>query len=513
MTKQAIIVKLAIFFAILIVANLVSSKLFFRLDFTADKRYTLSEATKSTLKNLDDVITVTAYFSEDLPPQLLGTRKDFRDLLEEYAKRSDGNLVYEFINPNQDDESETKAQTAGINPILVNVTERDQVQQLRAYMGAIIRMKDEKEVIPVIEPGAGMEYGLTTAVKKMAIVDKPIIGVLQGHGEPSLAAIPQLREQLQILYDVQSVRLTDTTNIPTYIKALVLVNPRDTISSVEFSKLDYFMDQGGGLLVAYDNFLGELNSGFVSATSDIGLKGWLGGKGIIMADQLITDVNCASVGVPQQVGPFSMTTQVQFPYFPIISNFEDHPASGGIEAVLLPFASALISTNVDSTKDVVPLAYTSEQSGSASLPLMVDVQKQWASSDFTQGVQNVAMALEGASGKLVVIGSGSFMVNGEPPMPAGMPGQQQQPQPQQLNPDNINFVANAIDWMSDDTGLSDLRTKGITSRPLDPVEDGTKSIIKYANVAAPIVLVLLYGFQRRQNNLRKRQRWLEGKYI
>jgi gliding-associated putative ABC transporter substrate-binding component GldG len=514
MTKQAIIVKLAIFFAILVVANLVSSKLFFRLDFTADKRYTLSEATKSTLKDLDDVITVTAYFSEDLPPQLLGTRKDFRDLLEEYAKRSNGNLVYEFINPNQDDESETKAQAAGINPLLVNVTERDQVQQMRAYMGAILRMKDEKEVLPVIEPGAGMEYGLTTAIKKMAIKEKPVVGVLQGHGEPSLAAMPQLQEQLQILYDVQPVRLTDTIDIPGYLKALILVNPRDTISSYEFGKLDNFMDQGGGILVAYDNFLGALNSGFISTASDIGLKGWLGGKGIVMTDQLITDVNCASVGVPQQVGPFSMTAQVQFPYFPVISNFEDHPASGGIEAILLPFASALNSTNVDSSKQVVSLAYTSEQSGSESLPMMIDVQKQWAPTDFTQGTQSVAIAVEGAAGKLVVVGSGSFMVNGEPAMPPGMPGQPQQPpQQQQLNPDNINFVANAIDWMSDDSGLSDLRTKGITSRPLDPVEDGTRSLIKYANVAAPIVLVLLYGIQRRQRNLRKRQRWLEGKYI
>jgi hypothetical protein len=233
-----------------------------------------------------------------------------------------------------------------------------------------------------------------------------------------------------------------------------------------------------------------------------------------MTDQLITDVNCASVGVPQQVGPFSMTAQVQFPYFPVISNFEDHPASGGIEAILLPFASALNSTNVDSSKQVVSLAYTSEQSGSESLPMMIDVQKQWAPTDFTQGTQSVAIAVEGAAGKLVVVGSGSFMVNGEPAMPPGMPGQPQQPpQQQQLNPDNINFVANAIDWMSDDSGLSDLRTKGITSRPLDPVEDGTRSLIKYANVAAPIVLVLLYGIQRRQRNLRKRQRWLEGKYI
>jgi len=513
MTKQAIIVKLAIFFGILVVLNLISNKLFFRLDFTADKRYTLSEATKKTLDNLDDVITVTAYFSEDLPPQLLSTRKDFRDLLEEYEKRSNGNLVYEFINPNKDDDSETKAQTAGINPILVNVTERDQVQQLRAYMGAILRMKDKKEVIPVIQPGAAMEFSLTTAVKKMAVSDKPRVGILQGQGQPSLGAIPQLQQQLQILYQVEPVRLTDTTDIPGYYKSLILVNPRDTITSVQFGKLDDYLQQGGGILVAYDNFNGDLNSGFVSAPPDIGLKGWLGSKGVIINDQLVTDVNCASVGVPQQVGPFSMTAQIQFPYFPIIGNFADHPVSGGIEAILLPFSNSLTSTSVDSAQQVTVLATTSDQSGSSPIPMMIDVQKEWTQSDFTMGTQNVALALESNQGKLVVIGSGSFMVNGEPAAPTmpGMPPQQSQQQ--QLNPDNINFVANAVDWMSDDTGLSDLRTKGITSRPLDPVEDGTKNVIKYGNVIAPILLVLLYGFQRRQKNLRKRQRWLEGKYI
>ena len=513
MTKQAIIAKLAVFFGILIVVNLISSKLFFRLDFTADKRYTLSTATKNTLKDLNDVITVTAYFSEDLPPQLLGTRKDFRDILEEYEKRSGGNLVYEFINPNEDDDSETKAQQAGINPLLVNVTERDQVQQLRAYMGAVLRMKDKIEVIPIIQPGAAMEFSLTTTIKKMAITDKPRICVLQGHGEPSLAALPQLQQQLEILYQVEPYSLNDSTDIPVYYQSLILINPTDTLSRAELSKLDNYLNNGGGIFVGYDNFQGNLNSGFVSTPSDIGLISWLSGKGVGVSNQLVTDVNCASVGVPQQVGPFSMTAQVQFPYFPIISNFEDHPASDGLEAILLPFANALVSLGIDSTQKVTPLAYTSGQSGSSNLPMMVDVNKQWDQSEFTLGSQSVAVAVEGPSGKMVVVGSGSFTVNGEPSMPPGMPGQPPQQQQQQVNPDNINFVANAIDWMSDDTGLSDLRTKGITSRPLDPVEDGTKNMLKYGNVVAPILLVLLYGFQRRQRNLRKRQRWLEGKYI
>lgn len=512
MTKQTIIVKLAIFFGILVVLNLISSNLFFRLDFTADKRYTLSEATKSTLNDLNEVITVTAYFSEDLPPQLLSTRKDFRDLLEEYEKRSNGNLVYEFINPNKDDDSETKAQVAGINPLLVNVTERDQVQQLRAYMGAVLRMKDQKEVIPVIEPGAAMEFSLTTAIKKMALTDKPRVGILQGNRQPSLGAMSQLQEQLQVLYQVEPVMWNDSSDIPGYYQSVLLVNPKDSISTAQFSKLDNYLQQGGGVLVAYDNFNGDLNSGFVSAPPDIGLKSWLGGKGIIVNDQLVTDINCASVGVPQQVGPFTMTAQVQFPYFPIISNFNEHPITGGIEALLLPFANSLVSTNVDSSQTVTPLAVTSTQSGAGNLPVMIDVQKEWSQSDFPMSEQILALAVEGTGGKLVVLGSGSFIVNGEPAAPSipGMPPQQSQQQ--QLNPDNINFVANAIDWMSDDTGLSDLRTKGVTTRPLEPVEDGTKNLIKYGNLIAPILLVLLYGFQRRQRNLRRRQRWLEGKY-
>ena len=97
MKRNSILIQLLIFIAIVVVVNLIADKLFFRLDFTADGRYTLSRATKDLLNDLDDVVTVKAYFSEELPTQLLSNRKDFQDLLIEYENRSDGNLVYEFI--------------------------------------------------------------------------------------------------------------------------------------------------------------------------------------------------------------------------------------------------------------------------------------------------------------------------------------------------------------------------------------------------------------------------------
>ncbi len=502
MQKQSILVKIGLFLVILVVINLISYQLFFRVDFTADQRYTLSNATKDVLKDLDGILTVKAYFSEDLPPQLLNTRKEFRDQLVEYEKRSQGNLVFEFVNPNENDDTEREAQQAGINPLIVNVTERDQVQQLRAYMGAVMQMEDRTEIIPVIEPGAAMEYGLTTAIKKLSTTDKPKLGLIQGNGEGVMGSIPQLSAQLQILYDIEPYYLTDTTDVPPYYRTLLWINPQDTISQLQFSKLDNFLNNGGGIFLSYGNYQGAPSSGFITAANDIGLIGWLSNKGIALTDQLVTDVNCANVGVPQQLGPFSVTAQVQFPYFPIISNFEDHPAVNGLEAMLLPLGNAVLPLPSDSSVNITTLAYTSEQSGSSPLPLMVDVNREWTPADFPQSRQGIAVAADNLPGKLVVVGSGNFAVN-------GTPGQQQQ----QVHPDNINFVANAIDWMSDDTGLNDLRTKSITARPLDPVEDSTRNLLKYGNVIFPMLLLLGYSFYRRQRNMKKRQRWLEGKYI
>ena len=104
------------------------------------------------------------------------------------------------------------------------------------------------------------------------------------------------------------------------------------------------------------------------------------------------------------------------------------------------------------------------------------------------------------NGSMVVVSNGQFINNGE--------GQRLQ----QLDVDNINFAANSIDWLSDDTGLIGLRTKGITSRPLESIDDGTKSLVKYGNVFSPILLILIYGFIRRSSVQRKRQKWAQGDY-
>ena len=502
MKKQTIVIQILVILAIIVVANLLSNQLYFRLDFTEDKRYTLSNATEDILEDLDDVITVSAYFSEDLPPQLLNNRKDFEDMLIEYEKRSGGNVVYEFINPNVDQAKEQEVQQKGIGPVMINVTENDRVEQMRAYMGATLQMGDRVEIIPLVQPGAAMEYELTTSIKKLSVLDKPKIGLIQGHGEATLGSIPQLRQQLSVLYDFESFSITDTTNIPAYYRTLVLVAPSDTIPPSHFSKLDAYLRGGGKLFIAYSTVQGDLQQGALTNANDIGMISWLSNKGIRLGTDFVIDAQCATVTVSQQQGFFRINSQKEFPYFPRINTFEDHPLTRGLDEITLTFVSSVVPTYQDSTVRSTILAFTSPRSGVVRPPSRLNIERQWRENDFSAGVQSLAASLEGVNGagKIVAIGNGNFFINGE--------GQGAR----QVSPDHVNFASNAIDWLADDTGLIDLRTKGITSRPLDTVEDGTKNLLKYGNVFAPILLLLIYAFGRRLRNQKKRQRWMQGNF-
>ena len=503
MKKQTIISQLIIIAAIVIVANFLSNRLYFRLDFTEDERYTLSGATKDILNDLDDVITVSAYFSEDLPPQLLNNKRDFEDILIEYEKRSAGNLVYEFINPNDDQTKEQEVQQKGIGPIMINVRENDRVEQMRAYMGAVLQMGEQREIIPLIQPGAAMEYELTTSIKKLTVQDKPKIAVLAGHGEASLSSIPQLNQQLGVLYSVENYEIKDEESIPNFFRAMAILAPSDTIPQSHFDKLDAYLNSGGKLFIAYSNVQGDLQQGLLSTSPNIGLVDWLTQKGVRLGADFVVDVECATINVQQRQGFFTINSQKEFPLFPRVSNFEDHPITKGLDEVTFSFATNVVPLNTDTTVSSTPIVFTSGNSGIENAPSYIDIQRRWTENDFSMGVQSLGVAMEwlsGGLGKMVVLGNGDFYSNGE--------GQQAR----QLPPDHVNLASNAIDWLADDTGLIELRTKGIDSRPLDSIEDGTKEFVKYANVFVPILLLLIYAFIRRLRNQRKRQQWMQGNF-
>jgi len=328
MKKSKFNISIVLFVAIIIVVNLLSEQFFFRLDLTENKQYTLSKATKDILKGLNEPITVTAYFSKDIPAQLIKTRDDFREMLVEYGKISGQMVVYNFISPNDNEEVEQEAQQNGIQPVMINVREKDQMKQQRAYMGAVLSLGDRKEIIPLVEPGLAMEYTLSKAIKKLAVVDKPSVGFLQGNGEPPLNQLTQVNEELAILYTVKGVTITDSTGIPANIRTLAIIAPTDSISPVVFSELDRFLDRGGNLFVGINRVNGDLQYGYGSGVTT-GLETWLKKQGINVNENFIIDQNCVSATLQQQIGNRIQLSSVAIPYVPRINKFADHPGTGG----------------------------------------------------------------------------------------------------------------------------------------------------------------------------------------
>jgi gliding-associated putative ABC transporter substrate-binding component GldG len=482
--------------SILIVLNLLASEYHLRFDLTEDKQYTLSSSTKLILDQLKEPVTVKAYFSKDLPPNVAKTRNDFQDLLIEYANRAEGQIIYEFVDPNENDANEKEATQNGIQPVLINVREKDQVKQQKAFLGATIHLGEKREAIPFIQPGAAMEYALSTAIKKLSVMNKPKVGFITGHGEASRYEMMEASQQLEILYQLIDVAVTDSTDIPSDVKTLALVRPTDSIPQSHLKKLDEFLTHGGRLLVAFNNVQGDLRS-LYGRSIHTGLASWLHDKGIEVADNFIIDAQCGSVSVPQQFGAFSIQANVSFPYVPVIGRFANHPITSGLESVMLEFASE-IKIPTDSARKIIPLAFSSEKSGTMPAPQYFDINKEWTEGDFTKQNIPVAIAMEGTSSgnvasRLVVVSDGDFPVNGPP--------QEQRRQ----QPDNINLLVNSIDWLSDDTGLIALRTRGAVSRPIRELADDVKTTLKYANFLLPLILVIGYGLFRAQR--KRMERW------
>ncbi len=506
LTKKKILTSIALLFGILLLVNLLADRFFVRLDFTADQEYTLSSATKNILAKLNGPVTVTAYFSENLPPKIAQVKSDFRDMLVEYSNESGGKIVYDFVDPNKDQQTEMNAQRAGIRPIMINVRERDQMKQQRAYLGAVLNYQGKKEVIPFIQPGSAMEYALSSNIKKMTLKNKTQIAFLQGNGEPSLSELPQLKSQLSVMYDIKTIKFNDTTGIPSKFKTLVIIAPSDSIAPRYLKQLNDYLSQGGRILAALNRVKGDLsNASGVSINT--GLGKWLSNKGIDVENEFVIDKNCGNVMVRQQQGMFVMNTPVQFPYLPVITNFADNPITKGIESVLMPFASPIKIISKDSTLHVIPLAYTSKSAGVQKPPVYFDISKKWTSADFPVSSLPVAVAVDGkiegnTYSKMVVFGDGDFATNGS--------GQHSQ----KLSPDNVNLMANSVDWLSDDTGLIGLRTKGITSRPINAdLADSTKTLIKYLNFLLPILLIIGYGIIRYRIRRSQRNKWMNEHYV
>lgn len=156
-----------------ILINLAGVTLFFRTDLTKNRAYSLSRASKKTIAGLAEPLTIKVFFTTNLPAPYNTIERHLRDLLSEYSVAGNRFFNYEIYNVSNVEDQATKknrelALSYGIHPVQVQVVEQDQVKFQQALMGMVLIHGDMVETIPEITSTDGIEYKITSAIRKMA---------------------------------------------------------------------------------------------------------------------------------------------------------------------------------------------------------------------------------------------------------------------------------------------------------------------------------------------------------
>ena len=531
-SKKQAILTISVIIAIIIVVNIISTRVFTRVDLSKNKSYTLSPISKDIVKGLEDKLVIKGYFSDGLPPPYNNLKRDIQDLLNDYRSYSKGNLNYEFYNPTggseiegQNNELQKEAEKYGIQPVQIQVSDNNKMEVKKIYVGLVFLYGGKQEIIPVVQSTNNLEYEITSMIKKMTTEKKKKIGFLMGNDETDYKKMNRINQILSAQYDLQTVDVSLNKAVPDDISALIVFSPKTELKETQLFMLDQYIMRGGRIAWLINKVVPNFQQQIVIGdVTKLGLDDFLANYGIRISSDLVRDLNCSSVQVQSQIGiPISM----KYPYFPMITNINrTNPAFNNIASVTLTFAST-IDTSVAAGKNVKikPLLLSSDKSGLAkdffilNLEQFQSMDKKAADTLFNMKNLMVGAIFEGSfktyfagktppkdtaagstpftvvpfnesqkESRMVVIGDGDF-ANEENRPPA----------------DNITFFVNMVDYLVDDVGLAEIRSKETSESPLDEKSDSTKMFVVWLNRILPPALILLFGlYKLNQRRIRKR---------
>lgn len=485
--------------AAVVVLNLLGQSIHGRLDLTADKLYTLSNGTDRVLEGLNDIVTVKLFVSKALPPEVQTTLRDVRDLLSDYRRAAGGNLKVSELHPDEDDAARSEASSLGIQEVQFNVMRQEQVQISSGWMGLSVQYADKRETIPFIDQTDDLEYRLTSDIAAMTADHKPRVAFMSGFGAKSPYQLPEVNDALSDRYDVTTVSLepdslgTVPPLSPDSVDVVVVAGPTETVAPRADSTLKAYLDAGGAGLFFVEN--SQLNQQApISQPLDEGLGDLLESEGIKVTDDMAYDVRSNQTVSLGRRSVFSLVAP--YPLWPVAVPAGNNPTTRGLEVLSLAWAAVLEIT--DSTR-ATPLWTTTEFGGRKPAMGSIDPQTAVTADNVDPdalGPQVLAAASvppEGSSGgRVIVVGDSDFL----------------QSQFIQGTPQNLSFVANAVDLLAQDESLIDIRSKDRTPPPLVFSSDLERAGLRWGNmIGIPLVFILLGLLRARVRHGRAEELW------
>ncbi|MBP6412553.1 MAG: gliding motility-associated ABC transporter substrate-binding protein GldG [Bacteroidia bacterium] len=556
-SRKISLLQLLLALVILVLINNLGGYVFYRIDLTSEKRYSLSPATKDLVKSLDDVVLVKVYLEGEFPAGFKRLRSETKEMLDEFRAYAGDNLQYEFINPSESTDEKKRNEVyqhlvkEGLQPTNLTVKEEGGKSQQIIFPGAIFSYKNRNIAVQLLKSRMGvsseemlnssiqqLEYEFSNSIRKLSNPQKMNVAFIKGHGELDQLHSTDIARSLSEYYTVKQVALDSNIHALEGYDAAIVAKPDSVFSEKDKFILDQFVMNGGKMMWFIDPVYAEMDSlqnklGMTFGISNpINLDDLLFKYGVRLNDNLVQDLQAAPIPIVTGYSG-NQPQQSLFPWFymPLVVPENVHPIVTNLNAIKFEFASSLDTVSNAGVKKTI-LLHTSkyskvlnspvrislgivqqepkqEQYNKHNLPLAVLLEGQFESvfkNRITTAIANsneIKFKAQSKPTKMIVVSDGDVIKNAVSKSsgkvyPLGFDRYTNQMY------GNTNFILNSMNYLTDNSGLISIRSRELTLRLLDKeVLKSDKFFWQLLNTLLPILLLLIYGIV--QFYLRKRK--------
>jgi gliding-associated putative ABC transporter substrate-binding component GldG len=532
--------------ALIIVLNFAGHFVFKRFDLTADKRYTLSQTSLNIVSEVKEPLYIDVFLEGEFPGEFKKLQTETQQLLEEF-KAENPNIIFQFVNPlEEEDQKEATLQSfieRGLTPVNVTVNDKGQQTQEIVFPWAVATCANRSVKVPLLKNMMGastaekvvssvqhLEYAFANAINTVAKAKQKKVVILNGNGELKDRYIADFIKSVKDNYYIGPFTLDSVAKSPNetlkYLKKYdlaVIAKPTEAFTEEEKQVLDQFIISGGKTLWLVDQVNMEMDSLYNETGSnlafprDLNLNDMFFKYGVRMRPDLIFDLQNTPIALA--TGEQGSATQyTQYPWFfsPMIYPTSKNPIVSNLDGIKFEFASPMEPLKNDIKKTV--LLQSSQASKIIGTPSQISLtmvslrpdRKEFES----KGNYPVALLLEGQfhsmyqnrvlpfkdatfqnkgkNNKMIVISDGDVIKN----------QLDKNGQPLELGYDkwtnnlyaNKEFLMNCVNYLLDDNGLINIRSKEVDLPILDKekVYD-TYTLSQVITVAVPIGILMLFG--------------------
>ena len=549
--------KVILLLVLIIAVNAVSYTFFERFDLTADKRYTLSEASENIIAKANSPLIIDVFLEGEFPPEFRRLQVETRQLLEEFSAVNP-QIKFRFTDPLENGGDANTVATEfyemGMTPARINVVENGRTSEAIVFPWAMANYGNKSVAIPLLKNQLGattedrvaasvqqLEYAFADAFSKLLEPKRKKIAVMRGNGELADRYIADFIRSIQEYYFIAPFTLDSVAANPQKTLAqlkeydlVIEAKPTQPYTEAEKLVLDQYLMSGGKQLWLLEHAAMETDSLFSSGGSafalprDLNLGDYFFKYGIRINPSLAKDLYSAPIVLASGSGNDTQFNPYPWFYYPLSSSPSSHPVVNNLEAVKFEYASPIDILENDINKTV--LLATSPRSEVVGLPREISLEEITAEpdlSEFVAGEIPLAVMLEGEFNsvyenrilpfeledfrskgketKMLVISDGDVVKN-----------QLQRGEPLELGFDrytgttygNREFMLNAVNYLLDDTGLINIRSKEVKIAFLDmeKVEEN-RGFWQVVNILLPLGLLAvfagLFRYIRRRKYIRK----------